>query len=236
MTRGKRKMKKVRFFIFEGYSDIVSLGRHLEATLSGDDCKVIARHTHGDITSNWETTSGNLLEKVKEVVDKYKGKYKLSYEDFHEIVQVVDLDGAYASDWRIVYGDCPHPIIDAENGLIRTRSRRGIMSRNEHKREMLDLLVDCDNIEGVPYRVLFLSSNLEHVLHDAANCTDDEKQRLSDEFAQRYEYDPSGFVGFITGSPFSVKEGYAASWDYIRDERHDSRSLERCTNLGVLFM
>ena len=150
--------------------------------------------------------------------------------------QIVDTDDAYVADKHVVAGKQPHPFVDVDNKVIRTRNRRGIINRNWNKRDMLDRLIDCGEVYNIPYRVLYLSSDLEHVLHNKPNIYDrKEKERLSNDFALRYEGNLAGFIDFISKSSFSVKKGYRESWDYLRDERFDSRSLERHTNLGVLF-
>lgn len=173
---------------------------------------------------------------MREIVDDYRMRAKLSYSDFLEIVQVVDTDGAYVSEDRILTGNYDHPFIDVGKGVIRTIDRLGIADRNLGKTELIDLLVECEEIEGIPYRVMFMSSNLEHVLHGRANCNDqDEKTKLSKKFALRFDSDLPGFVRFISESDFAVKGGYRESWDYIRNSEKDTRSLERHTNIGLLF-
>lgn len=231
-----QKSKRILFFIFEGSTDVTSLGRYLEIHFNSDDCKVISRSARGDVTSDWETTSDNLLSRIKEIVDDFCAKQKISYGDLLGIVQVIDTDGAYVSEKRIITSDYAHPFIDVGKGVIKTRDRWGIADRNLDKRELVDLLVEFDEIEGVPYRVFYMSSDLEHVLHNRANCTKrSDKIRLANSFALRYAADQQGFIRFMTESDFTVKGGYLESWDFIRDEKNDSRSLERHTNLGLLF-
>ena len=46
------------------------------------------------------------------------------------------------------------------------------------------------------HRIYFNSCNLEHVLYDELkDFTDDEKERLSDDFAERYEGEVEAFLG-----------------------------------------
>ena len=231
-----RKTKRILFFIFEGSTDITSLGRYFEQQFNSDNCKVMARSTHGDITSDWDTTCDNVLCRIKAVVDDFSRKYKLTYSDFLGIVQVIDTDGVYVSEKRIVTSNHEHPFIDVGKGVIKTRNKWEIADRNLDKSELVDLLVECDEIEGVPYRVFYMSSNLEHVLHNRANCTEkNDKMRLANKFALRYASDQQGFIDFISESDFAVKGGYLESWDFIRDSKKDTRSLERHTNIGLIF-
>ncbi len=75
-----------------------------------------------------------------------------------------------------------------------------------------------------------MSCNLDHVLYDKLNSSDEEKERDSLDFARRYRSDFSEFVQFISESAFSVGGTYQESWAFIKVGKH---SLERHTNLGI---
>ena len=57
---------------------------------------------------------------------------------------------------------------------------------------------------GVPYRVYYMSCNLDHVLYNKRNSTDEEKENDAYAFAKQYKGDRDGFVKFISESSFSV--------------------------------
>lgn len=73
-----------------------------------------------------------------------------------------------------------------------------------------------------------MSCNLDHVLYDKRNSTDDEKERNAYSFAKRYKGDREGFVEFICNSDFSVGGDFKESWKHIETGLN---SLERYTNL-----
>ncbi len=75
-----------------------------------------------------------------------------------------------------------------------------------------------------------MSCNLDHVLHDKQNSSDEEKEKNALAFAKRYRQDVDGFIKFIAESDFSVTSNYVESWNYIKQGVH---SLERHTNLGL---
>lgn len=75
-----------------------------------------------------------------------------------------------------------------------------------------------------------MSCNLDHVLYNKLNSTDEEKERDASQFARRYGRDISDFVRFISDSSFSVGGSYLESWSFIKEDKH---SLERHTNLGI---
>ena len=77
-----------------------------------------------------------------------------------------------------------------------------------------------------------MSCNLDHVLHDNPNATDEEKKVNSLTFNDKYYNDIDAFVRFIRESIFSQCTDYKDSWDYIKQDKH---SLERNSNLGLCF-
>jgi len=87
-------------------------------------------------------------------------------------------------------------------------------------------------ISQIPYAAYYMSCNLDHVLYDKINSTDDMKENDAYAFAKKYKDDPDGFRKFICESDFSVKGTHKESWEFIQKERH---SLERHTNLGLSF-
>ena len=77
-----------------------------------------------------------------------------------------------------------------------------------------------------------MSCNLDHVLYNKLNSSDEDKENDSFDFAMKYRLSPDDFVKFISESDFSVMTGYKDSWAYIQQGLH---SLERHTNLGLCF-
>jgi len=78
----------------------------------------------------------------------------------------------------------------------------------------------------------YMSCNLDHVLHDKQNSSDEEKENDAHEFAKTYREHIPEFIQFISESDFSVMNGYDESWEYIKKDLH---SLERHSNLGLCF-
>lgn len=77
-----------------------------------------------------------------------------------------------------------------------------------------------------------MSCNLDHVLYNKLNSTDDEKEFDSLDFYEKYENDYKGFVDFLCNSDFSVNMFYKDSWKYIEQGLN---SLNRHTNVNLCF-
>ena len=232
--------KKVKFVLVEGFSDKKSLGLALERTFPNS--RVIVHYYRGDITTDPKVNHRNIEEKIWQQTKYYARQMCLKPSDFEEIIHLVDTDGAYISDRHAVSensektrkkGGKENFYYDVAQGVIRAQNKQHIIDRNENKRDILDRLVECRAIHGVPYRVYYMSCNLDHVLHDKPNATDHDKERLSNQFAMRFGEDPAGFKALFTKADYCVLGDFLKSWDYIRDMYHDTRSLERHTNFGI---
>ena len=92
------------------------------------------------------------------------------------------------------------------------------------------MLSTTQTIWNIPYQLYYMSCNLDHVLHNKQNSSDEEKEKDAVAFVRRYRQDTDGFVKFLAESDFSVTSDYVDSWNYIKQELN---SLERHTNFGI---
>lgn len=219
--------KKIVFVIVEGPSDDEALGVLLEKIFSNN--QVFIHITHGDITSNADINSSKILAAVGNLVKKYAKSNHLTNTHFQEIIHIADTDGAYIQDENIVVN------LNAVKSIytlteIQTANVTGIQHRNNIKSQCLNRLSSTQKIWQIPYRVYYMSCNLDHVLHNKPNSSDDEKEKDAFSFAIKYRHDIDGFIKYISESDFSVVTGYVESWNFIKQGLH---SLERHTNLGL---
>ena len=78
-----------------------------------------------------------------------------------------------------------------------------------------------------------MSCNLDHVLYNLQNASDEEKEEYALEFSERYIANINDFISFLCHSKFSRCESYEASWNFIKKGKH---SLEQYSNLGLCFL
>lgn len=226
----RQDFKKVVFVIVEGPSDETALGLVLEKIF--DKEKVYVHVSFEDITTKRGTHSRNVVQKVAECVRQYRTQYRLQKSDFLGIIHIVDTDGAFAPDSCIVEDQTAEDPIYTEAG-IRTNNKNKIELRNKQKRENMGRLSIIKDIASIPYRIFYMSSNLDHVLYDCQMSTDMEKENNAYQFAGKYRQDVDGFLDFIANSSFSVKGTYKETWDFIKRDKH---SLQRHTNLGLCLL
>lgn len=96
--------KKVILFIVEGPSDRAALGPIMEEYFNSEDIKFLI--VHGDITIKNYITKDNAIikvnEQIKEKLKELKKKYNYSKTDYIKIIHLIDTDGVYISDDKVM--------------------------------------------------------------------------------------------------------------------------------------
>ena len=219
--------RKIVFVIVEGPSDDEALGVLLHKVY--DKNTVYVHIEHGDVTTARGAGSSTILAMLGEIVDNYMKANHFSKIHFQEIIHIVDMDGAYIPDDAVAAdATAKKPIYSQRE--IRTANVQGIINRNKTKRACINKISSTRRLHDIPYQVYYMSCNLDHVLFDKPNSSDEEKEKDSLSFAKRYRSNIPDFVKFISKSTFSVGVPYLESWSFIKEEKH---SLERHTNFGI---
>lgn len=222
-------MDKAVIFIVEGATDKKALENIFKKIYRNKD--IHFEFTHGDITSDENIDKGNVETEIYKFVDKYRKDKKLKFGDIWQIVQIFDTDGMYIDDSHIIQGDSTEILYSTEN--IYCKNTQKVKDRNKHKREIMDYLLTCDNIKGIPYRCYYLSSNLDHALYNQLNLSDELKSQYAQAFYEQFMGKEALFIKFLDMEVVNgVPGSFPASWRYIREELH---SLQRHTNLNIYF-
>lgn len=219
--------KKAMIFILEGPSDDTSLTGSLKYIFASSRIEPLIMH--GDITSDRNVTNRNIIKKLHEEIKAFCNKNFLTKGNILRIVHIIDTDGAFNPDELIQEDTDCRQIVYSENS-IRCISKKNLIRRNHIKQQNLQKLLDTHNIGGLSYSVYYMSSNLEHVLHNRINLTDEEKEELSYEFAEICAEKPEYFIQLMTSQTVFIDGSYRESWDFIKSGKH---SLERHSNLAL---
>ncbi len=221
--------KKVVAFIVEGPSDEAALGTIMKEYFSGNEVQFVV--VHGDITLKDYVSIDSILIKINEQIEIVKSKYRYQQEDLIKIIHIADTDGVYISDEDVKEADVEE--VQYYEDHIDTKNVSAIIDRNKRKGDILYKLRKTGKINGIPYRIYFNSCNLEHVLYcERKDFTDEEKQTLSDDFADRYDGKVDEFIEFISDPVVAVPGIYQKTWDYIEK---DKNSLNRHSNMHLIF-
>lgn len=222
------KPPKIILVIVEGPSDQVALS-FLNGLAQNTEFKF--KLIDGDITSDRENSPSDILSKINGEVKGYIGSYGLKQKDVAGIIHIVDTDGTFIPDDCIVEGT---PSLDPfyDSDVIRTSHVNRIRKRNFKKQANIRKLIPRDKIDRLPYRIFFMSSNLEHVLLGEQNCPDSEKGSKASNFSDDHEGSERALAEELINGPFSSVLDYKASWEFIQK---DTNSLHRLTNLTVFL-
>lgn len=215
--------KKIVLVIVEGPSDETALGVIMNRLFRQNE--VIVHVMRSDITSELSTTPGNIVSKINmSIRSRFGASFKSG--DFLRIIHIVDTDGAFVDESAVVQDEGS---LKTEYTIkeIHTKNREKILERNVRKSKNLKKLLSVSNIHSVPYNVFYMSCNLDHVLYNKMNSSDEAKEKDSWTFAKKYQNNIPEFIQFIGNSDFTVADGYHESWNFIMKGLH---SLERHTN------
>lgn len=223
------KSRKVILFIVEGPTDEDALSPVLKSIFSNDN--VVFHIVHGDITTDKKVDENSIVKEVHEHIKYEMDKYGYRPSDIVNIYHLIDTDGAFIPDDKVVYGDVEE--IEYYDDKIICSNIGKIRDRNRKKKTAIMRLSGKHKIAQMPYSILFFSRNMEHVLHNRGdNLTEEEKIELADKFADRYARDPEGFISFMKDAEFAVKGTYRETWEFILDELN---SLKRYSNVNLIF-
>lgn len=224
--------KKIVLVIVEGPSDASALERYFVKYFDSD--RIVTKIIHGDITTDKNIDQSRIKAHLGNKVKSWITKDKFKKSDIDRIIHIVDMDGAYIDDKLIQLDEsCKDPFYSL--GSIKTSNIENIRIRNAQKRENVDTLsTNTSGIyNGIPYKVYYMSCNLDHVLYNLQNATDKEKEDYALKFSEKYIDNIDGFIAFLCDSDFSRCDSYEDSWKFIKDGKH---SLERYSNLGLCFL
>lgn len=232
--------KKVVVVIVEGPSDESAIGSILKEYFSSEEVQFAV--THGDITFDYKTTVDNVVTKICKLVDAVRVKYGYEWKHFIKIIHIADTDGAFTKGCVQKLEDKPEDgqedkskeeKIQYYKDHMETSNVEATEKRNEHKSEIMYKLYSTGKIHNIYYRFYFNSCNLEHVLYnELKDFSDEEKEELSDDFADKYEGKVQEFIDFISNPDVAVPGTYKETWKYIEK---DKNSLQRHSNMHLIF-
>ena len=223
------KTRKLVLLVVEGIIDMVSLELIVPKLVLCNDVRFAI--TNGDITSDLSVTVQNVKEKLRKIIQRYMDQYRLNQTDLIRVAHIVDTDGAFVSDSNVVWN--PDERLLYLPDRIETSDVQGLVRRNRHKTQLLNMLVSTPEIFRKRYDVYYFSRNIEHVLNDkAGELSNDEKMRLAEENSDRYCNSPAKFLEFISDPTIAAPGDYNETWDFVKE---GTNSLHRYNNFYTFF-
>lgn len=226
---------KIVLFIVEGETDELALGRILSsliARFSGDGVKFGI--TRGDITSAYDSPNEPASSSIKKRVQKAARSFleidKLRWTDLCAIVLITDTDGAFIDD-ELIELDVDAARLRYFEDHIETADVAGVCERNARKSACLKVLTTTSYLTyakcKVPFKVAYMSRNLEHALSDyVCEASTEKKVELARAFTRTYGSRPDDFLRLL--DRLAPEGSYRDSWRYIAQ---GDNSLKRGSNM-----
>lgn len=220
--------KKVILVIVEGPSDEQALGLALSNVFDKNTVRIEVLHR--DITSDYDSKSGNIVSAIDRIVKVFleNNKY-IKKPDILKIIHIVDTDGTFIPETCVEENKAVTEWIYSDSKII-APSKQAVIDRNQRKSANLLKLVAVNEINRIPYGIYYMSCNLDVVLYEKYNSSDEEKEQDAYEFAIKYKDDIDGFIKFISKSSFTVPGDYRETWKFIQK---DHNSLLRYSNIHL---
>lgn len=245
MPKPKRQIVLV---LVEGRSDYLALSSSISKLFDEFDSNLEVEflypkddgYSH-DITCE-NVKSGSIAGIInKAFIADFLDKNKLYPKNIKQVIQIVDMDGAFIPDDNVVQSS--GEIVYAENA-IETRNVSAIRERNHIKQRNIDVLTSMKTIDvyqgkdakaykTIPYSVFYFSCNLDHFLYGISNLDGSLKVSKARLFSDKCRKDDGYFIKHFLSEPLVDKKfDYYESWEYIKK---DVNSLQAHSNLYVLI-
>ena len=221
--------KKIILLIVEGITEDISLRGILSEIFN--DKKIEFCLVRTDITTREDIKPNNIKKELGNIVKNFLGR-TFRETDLQEVIHLVDTDGVYIPETNIEKDITLNNFVYSVD-KIKAKDINKVIERNETKKTNLDVLISTNEVlKKIPYKVYYLSQNLEHFFHDKLNCTREEKNKLAQILEDKYIEDLNSFLIFVRDSKLKSPDDYSDSWNYIKKS---TNSLSRCSNIHIFL-
>lgn len=211
---------KFVLLIVEGESDESFFGEYLfkkiETLESTHEVEFLV--TDGDTLTCSGPKKGENI--VKDLLKSIKSTSKLTNDDFLLIIQITDLDGSYFNsdvhfeDDSSIEGNPTYEYDDCINKIrINPRYKATTLSSWSRKKDRQDDLSQLNEIDSIPYCLVYNSLYLEHVLISRVPRDYSEKESCIDSFIASKKTYEDFEIFFKSVNP---SETFNDSWDFIK--------------------
>lgn len=217
--------KKIVLLLVEGEADEAALAPLIKKILQRED--LLVKLCNGDLTSQVYTSKDkNIITEIGRVISEFIKFNKIKKSDIVKIIHVIDMDGAYIAEEYACEGE--NESFKYLDNCIMVNNKERIIRRNQGKSKAIDRLIGKNEIMDIPYKVYYMSCNLDHVLYNERNLDACKKVDMADDFADSFLDNIEGFIKFFNEKNLIFQGNYDDSWKQIKLELN---SLQRHSNL-----
>lgn len=190
-----------------------------------------------DITTDKLYSEKNILKKLNDVVSDFRrnganyGYFNnIRVDQIHEVIQIVDLDGAFIPRKSVVRGGTQDFFYEPDQ--ITTLNVDGAVGRNKKKAAILTKLLSVSQVGNIPFSIYYVSRDMDHVLFNKPNASKDDKRHDEESFSRLCNENPEIIDKTIFAEGIGAEGTYEESWLFIKEQ---CNSLKRHTNINLFF-
>lgn len=220
--------KKIIIILVEGDTDEAIIN-----TLLADDKGFEIHVVRSDLFTQYNNQS--IKSRIGDFIkNRVLRPYKLKKTDILSIIQISDIDGIYVSDNNVVIDSNVSGVSYLENSIkvANEKKKNEIISRNSDKVSKINQVITT-TILDCEYKLFFFSCNLEHILFDELNLTQNQKEELVFKYVDENDINSIQLhlekIALKKSSNYFDND-YQNSWDQMRN----SNSNIRNTNVNLL--
>lgn len=231
--------KKVVLLLVEGDCEETLLFKRLQELFRQHDIRFGVEH--GDMLYNIKNQRKSAKSIVGEKIKDFLKTYKLKESDLLSVLHLVDIDGIFLSNDRIVVdsGILQQTVYEREKILVKNeKQKERIQARNEKRSSRMKEMCRTSTIlpAKIHYQMYFFSGNLEHVLFDELNPEQDEKITAIEDFMDQLDGPIEQYLQLFMSLPDleekEYKELYKLTWGTVIGNESE---ILRLTNVPLLF-
>lgn len=225
--QGRRMNSEKKILIFvEGESDKIIVQAIMADLDETGRSNIIV--TYGDLFTAKGVSQQNIKTRIADNIRKYCSKYYLKpEEDIAEVIQITDTDGCFVDGRFIRFDEDSVDFRYEDDGIFSNRPEK-VAERNLLKSGNIHRVWNCGEIMNIPFRLYYMSCNIDHVFYGERNMDDFDKIPAAKKMVRRIRRYPEKTREFLATYPIRLGMDYKTSWNAIFT---GSESLNRHTNI-----
>lgn len=185
--------------------------------------KIVILPLGGDLLTS-KNYYRNHKKEIISLLNKEKG---YAYEDFNEIIEVIDTDGCFISSKNIL----ENPSISKIKYFpthIEALERESIIKMHQYKAQNVNKFLKFNKM-----KLYYNSVNIDHAFDNISNLTNSTKRKLALTFLNKYSEDLFSLLDLLFSINYAKMNNYLETWKYIKS---DLNSLKRSSNIFIFIL
>lgn len=188
-----------------------------------EDGKIVILPFGGDLLTS-KNYYHNHKKEIKSLLNKEKG---YTYDDFDEIIEVIDTDGCFISSKNVLENPSISKI-KYYSDYIEALEKESIVKMHNYKVQNINKFIKFNKM-----KLFYNSVNIDHAFDNINNLTNSTKRKLALNFLNEYSDNLFNLLDLLFDINYSNEKDYLLSWQYIKQ---GTNSLNRASNIIIFII